>query len=87
MKTTISLQPTLKARIASSIKNWLVSDNQIFSKIMEEKVSNQSTLLIIHAVLSLSAFLIFAPLSAMAAICLLLWFVQSLILCKRGGIK
>ena len=82
-KQTIELQ--LAALSALSV--WLNSDNSLFSEVLESTVSNRQVLLIGHACIAFSALVCAASLSAMAALVMLLWFVVSLSLCKKGGIR
>lgn len=85
MKEQTSLQLNQSAQSAISV--WLNSDNSLFSAIVESTVSNRQVLLIGHACLAFSALVCAASLSAMAALVMLLWFVVSLSLCKKGGIR
>ena len=85
MKKQTSLQ--LQQAALSALGVWLNSDNSLFSAIVESTVSNCQVLLIGHACLAFSALVCAASLSAMAALVMLLWFVVSLSLCKKGGIR
>ena len=82
-------QTTLQLQSASmtAIVVWLNSDNSLFSSILESTVSNRQVVLIGHACIAFSALVCAVSLSPMAAIVMLLWFVVSLSLCKKGGIK
>ena len=71
----------------SALSVWLNSDNPLFSAIVESAVSNRQVLLMGHACLAFSALVCASSLSAMAAVLMLLWFVVSLSLCKKGGLK
>ena len=82
-KQTLELQPAA----LSALGVWLNSENSLFSAIVESAVSNRQVLLIGHACLAFSALVCAASMSAMAALVMLLWFVVSLSLCKKGGIK
>ena len=82
-KQTLQLQPAA----LSAITTWLNSDNSLFSAIVESAVSNRQVLLIGHACLAFSALVCAVSLSTMAALVMLLWFVVSFSLCKKGGIK
>lgn len=82
-KQTLQLQPAA----LSALGVWLNSENSLFSAIVESVVSNRQVLLIGHACLAFSALVCAASLSAMAALVMLLWFVWSLGLCKKGGIR
>ena len=72
---------------SSAITTWLNSDNSLFSSILESAVSNRQVLLIGHACIAFSALVCAATLSPMATIVMLLWFVVSLSLCKKGGLR
>lgn len=85
MKKQTSLQ--LQQSAQSAISVWLNSENSMFSTIIEDKVSNLQVMLIGHACLAFSALVCAASLSPMAAIVMLLWFVASLHLCVKGGLK
>ena len=82
-QTTLQLQPAA----LSAFQVWLNSDNSLFSSVLESTVSNRQVLLIGHACLAFSALVCAVSLSAMVAILMLLWFVVSLSLCKKGGLK
>ena len=77
----------LNSSALSALNVWLNSDNSLFSAIVESTVSNRQVLLMGHACLAFSALACAASLSPMAALVMLLWFVVSLSLCKRGGIR
>ena len=77
----------MQSASSSAFNTWLNSDNLLFSAIVESTVSNRQVLLIGHACLAFSALVCAASLSAMAALVMLLWFVVSLSLCKKGGIR
>ena len=85
MKKQTTLQ--LQSAAMTAIVVWLNSDNSLFSAIVESAVSNRQVLLIGHACLAFSALVCAVSLSAMAALVMLLWFVVSLSLCKKGGLK
>ena len=77
----------MQSASSSAITTWLNSDNSLFSSILESAVSNRQVLLIGHACLAFSALVCAATLSPMATLLCLAWFVWSLSLCKKGGIK
>ena len=85
MKKQTTLQ--LQSAAMTAIVVWLNSDNSLFSSILESAVSNRQVFLIGHACIAFSALVCAASLSAMAALVMLLWFVVSLSLCKKGGLK
>ena len=77
----------MQSASSSAITTWLNSDNSLFSSILESAVSNRQVLLIGHACIAFSALVCAATLSPMATLLCLAWFVWSLSLCKKGGIK
>ena len=79
--------PAMQSASSSAITTWLNSDNSLFSSILENAVSNRQVLLIGHACIAFSALVCAASLSPMATLLCLAWFVWSLSLCKKGGIK
>lgn len=79
--------PAMQSASSSAITIWLNSDNSLFSEVLESAVSNRQVLLIGHACVSFSALVCAVSLSAMAALVMLLWFVWSLGLCKKGGLR
>ena len=77
----------LNSSALSAFQVWLNSDNSLFSSVLESAVSNRQVLLIGHACLAFSVLVCACTLSPMAAVLMLLWFVVSLSLCKKGGIR
>ena len=71
----------------SALSVWLNSDNSLFSAIVESAVSNRQVLLMAHVCLAFSTLLCAASLSPMATLLCLAWFVWSLSLCVKGGLK
>lgn len=82
-QTSLQLQPAA----LSALGVWLNSDNSLFSTIVESTVSNRQVLLIGHACIAFSALVCAASLSTIAALVMSLWFVWSLDLCKKGGLR
>ena len=85
MKKQTTLQ--LQQAALSAIVVWLNSDNSLFSSVLENTVSNRQVLLIGHACVAFSALVCAVSLSAVAALIMLLWFVVSLHLCVKGGLR
>ena len=83
----LNSNPALNSSASSAFNIWLNSDNSLFSSVLESAVSNRQVLLIGHACLAFSVLVCAASVSAMAAVLMLLWFVVSLSLCKKGGIR
>ena len=82
-QTSLQLQPAA----LSALGVWLNSDNSLFSALVESAVSNRQVLLMAHACLAFSTLLCAASLSPMATLLCLAWFVWSLSLCKKGGLR
>lgn len=82
-QTSLQLQPAA----LSALSVWLNSDNSLFSAIVESAVSNRQVLLMGHACLAFSTLLCAASLSPMATLLCLAWFVWSLSLCVKGGLR
>ena len=85
MKKQTSLQLNQSAQSAISV--WLNSENSMFSDIIEDKVSNLQVMLLGHACLAFSVLMCSATFSLVGTLFALLWFVVSLDLCKKGGIR
>ena len=82
-QTTLQLQPAA----LSAFQVWLNSDNSLFSSVLESAVSNRQVLLIGHACLAFSVLMCSATISLVGTLFALLWFVVSLDLCMKGGLK
>ena len=82
-QTSLQLQPAA----LSALSVWLNSDNFLFSAIVESTVSTRQVLLMAHACLAFSTLLCAASLSPMATLLCLVWFVWSLSLCVKGGLR
>lgn len=85
MKKQTFLQLNQSAQSAISV--WLNSENSMFSDIIEDKVSNLQVMLLGHACLAFSVLMCSATFSLVGTLFALLWFVVSLDLCKKGGIR
>ena len=85
MKNQIAL-PVSQAR-ESRITLWLESENSIITSIMEESVSNRQTLLLSNAMLAFSVMACSVFLHWAAALICLIWFILSLIMCRKGGLR
>lgn len=71
----------------SRISLWLNRENVLFSSIMEEKVSNRQTVLISQALASFCILTCSVFTHWLVAVLFLCWFVVSLYLCKKGGLR
>ncbi len=81
------LSLSVKTAETSAIATWLKSENVFFSSILEGSVTNRQVCLMTHASLAFSALVCAAFVSAVPALLCLAWFVVSLHLCKKGGLK
>ena len=77
----------MQSASSSALHIWLNSNNSLFSAIVESAVSNRQVLLMAHACLAFSTLLCAASLSPMATLLCLAWFVWSLAICKKGGLR
>lgn len=85
MKNQIAL-PVNQAK-ESRISLWLNRENVLFSSIMEEKVSNCQAVLVSQTLASFSILTCSLFIHWLAAIACLCWFVSSILLCKKGGLR
>ena len=74
MKNQTATLPVLEAK-KSTFSVWCEKENQLFSCVLESVVTNRQVCLMAHASLAVPALLCLA------------WFVVSLHLCKKGGLK
>lgn len=79
--------PALRPASSAAITTWLNRENSLFSSIIENSVSNRQVLLMGHACLAFSALVCASAFSAVAACIMFLWFIVSLSLCVKGGIR
>ena len=89
MKQTVSIPATDINVVSKSsvLTMWLNRENQLFSSVLEESVSNRQVCLMAHASLAFSALVCAGFVSAVPALLCLAWFVVSLHVCKKGGLK
>ena len=81
------LSLSVKTAETSAIATWLKSENDFFSSILEEGVTNRQVCLMAHASLAFSVLVCAAFVSAVPALLCLAWFVVSLHLAWKGGLK
>lgn len=72
---------------SSAVTIWLNRENQFFSSVLGEVVTNRQVCLIGHASFAFSALVSAAFVSAVPALFCLAWFIVSLYFCKKGGLK
>lgn len=85
MKNLIAL-PVSQAK-ESRISLWLNRKNVLFSSIMEERVSNRQAVFIFQAQVSFCILSFSFFIHWLAAVACLCWFVYSLLLCRKGGLR
>ena len=81
------LSLSVKTAETSAIATWLKSENVFFSSILEEGVTNRQVCLMAHTSLTFSVLVCAAFVSAVPALLCLAWFVVSLHLAWKGGLK
>ena len=86
MKNQTVTLPVSKAN-KSTFSTWCEKENQLFSCVLESVVTNRQVCLMAHASLAFSALVCAGFVSAVPALLCLAWFVVSLHLCKKGGLK
>lgn len=89
MKQTVSILATDMNVVSksSAVTIWLNRENLFFSSALEESVSNRQVCLIGHASFAFSALVCASFVSAVPALVCLTWFIVSLYLCVKGGLK
>lgn len=89
MKQTVSIPATDINVVSkpSAVTIWLNRENQLFSCVLESVVSNRQVCLMAHASFAFSALVCASFVSAVPALVFLAWFIVSLHLCKKGGLK
>ena len=75
-----------KAGARSSFQIWAAAHNQLFSSVLEQPVTNRQMLLLVHCLTAFSALILLCS-SLIGAMVTFLWFVGSLYLAKKGGLK
>lgn len=80
---SLPLSVVLKNRLSM----WLKTENQLFSSIVEESVSNKQMLFLSHSCLVFILMLVAVSFSVIVTGLCLLWWVATLVSCKKGGIK
>lgn len=80
---TLSAQ---KADTISTVQNWLSLENSFISSLLESKITNRQTLLLFNCLTAFSALILLCS-SLIGAIITFFWFVLSLYLAKKGGLR
>lgn len=86
MKKEMSIRISLKERIKCCVNGWAETLAEALSACMEEKVSPNQALRILHAVIAFTV-LVFSYAHALLSVVFLVWFVLTLIDCKRAGVS
>lgn len=76
-----------KKSVSTLASEWLNRRNNIFSMVMEERVSNLQVLHIIHCITALLAMMGMAATNLFGCVLCLAWFASALLLAsKKGGL-
>ena len=86
MKNQTVTLPVLEAK-KSTFSAWCEKENQLFSCVLESVVTNRQVCLMAHASLAFSVLVCAAFVSAVPALLCLAWFVVSLDLAWKGGLR
>lgn len=77
-----------KKSLTTRANEWLNRRNNIFSMVMEERVTNLQVMHIIHCITALLAMLGMAGTNLFGCVVCTAWFASSLLLAsKKGGIR
>jgi hypothetical protein len=76
----------LTAASAAAINEWLNRENKTMSELFETTVTNRQSVLLVNAVISFIA-LTGIEAGLVSLLVRLAWFVHSINLCKKGGLK
>lgn len=83
---TITLPVTMAKK--SALTAWREKQNTLFSWALEESsVTNRQVLLMAHASLAFSALVGAYHFDVILALVCLAWFIVSLYLCRKGGLR
>lgn len=86
MKQVVSI-PVLKQAKEAAFQMWLSRENKIFSLFLEESISNANVLRVSHAFTAFTFLVSSSFSSPVVALVCLSWFIATLYLCKKGGLK
>ena len=74
--------------LGAQVNGWLNGRNEVFSMVMEERVSNLQVMHIVHCVVALLATIGMAGTNLFGCVVCAAWFGFSLILAnKKGGLR
>lgn len=81
-------QVSSKKSVSTLASEWLNRRNNVFSMVMEERVTNLQVLHIIHCVVALLAMMGMAATNLFGCVVCLAWFASALLLAgKKGGLS
>ena len=86
MKKEISLRISLKERVKCYVGSCAETLAQAMSACLEEKVSPAQAMRILHALVAFTV-LVFSYGHAFLSVLFLIWFVLTLVDCKRAGLS
>lgn len=86
MKNQAVTLPVIEVK-KPTFNTWFVKENTLFSWVMEFSVSNRQMCLMAHSSLAFSALVCASFVSALPALICLFWFIVSLYLCVKGGVR
>ena len=86
MKKELSLRLSLMGRVKLSVVSWADAYADLFSLYLGEKVSTGHVMRMTHAVLAFTV-LVFSYGNALLSLLFLVWFILTLLDCKKAGIK
>ena len=86
MKKEMSIRISFKERLKLCINGWAETLAEAMSSCIEERISPSQALRILHAVIAFTV-LVFSYTHALLSVLFLIWFVLTLIDCKRAGVS
>lgn len=86
MKKEISLRISLKERVKCYVGSCAETLAQAMSACLEEKISPAQALRILHALVAFT-ILVFSYGHAFLSVLFLVWFILTLVDCKRAGLS
>ena len=86
MKKEMSLRISLKEQVKCCVKGWSEILADKLSDCIEEKITPDQALHILHAVVAFIV-LVFSYGNAFLSVVLLIWFALTLLDCKRAGVS
>lgn len=86
MKKEMSLRISLKQRFALYMLNMVNPVARVISDCLEEEVSAEKTLRILHALVAFTV-LVFSYGHALMSVLFLIWFILTLVDCRRVGVR